>query len=282
MSNGKLKFIEDGLFNHELKPEYVIEEYGSRYKLPFIFGTEERDNITGTKSVDWIYAGDGNDTIHAGDGDDLVVGENGDDTIYGGAGNDRIDGVLDKDYIDGGEGDDFIIGGSDEDILIGGDGDDIIYGDYVHASGDGEADDILIGGAGNDQLFGGGGNDYIAGNEGEDIIQGGTGDDVLWGEGYEDPELPPYMREADIFVYTEYKWGNDTIMDFDDGLDLIDFSGHPDISGMSDFTVAQSGADTVISYDYVSSGPFNPGTYTSTITLAGIAATDIDQADFIF
>ena len=279
--NGKLDPIAERLFNNEITVEAAINE-NPEYVLPFIFGTEGEDTIYGTNDMDWIFGGEGRDRIFGGDGNDLIKGEGGNDEIEGGGGNDRIDGGLGKDHINGGDGDDFLVGGGDVDTVFGGDGNDIIYGDFTDWTGDGEADDILIGGGGDDQIFGRGGDDYIAGNEGQDTIQGGTGNDVLWGEGYEDGEAPPYVREADTFVFTENIWGDDQIMDFDDGLDRIDFSQHQGISGMSDFSVAQQGGDALISYDYVRSGPIGAGTYTSTITLVGMSAGDVDQADFIF
>lgn len=256
----KINAIEDQLFGDELKPEVVVDKIGV-IDSPYMLGTDERDRIEGTEGIDWIYARDGNDEVRAG------------------AGNDRIDGGKGTDHLDGGEGDDLLIGGEGADTLIGGDDNDTIYGDWTNATGDGEANDILLGGSGNDQLFGGGGDDYINGGEDEDTIQGGTGDDTLWGDGRDSVEQPPVARAADTFVFSENQWGNDTINDFDDGLDRIDFSGHQGISGISDFAVSQVGADAVISYDYT-----HPlaGTFTSTITLTGISANDIGQDDFIF
>ena len=104
----------------------------------------------------------------------------------------------------------------------------------------------------------------------------------MWGEGRPSVELPPYAPEADIFVFAENIWGDDMIMDFDDGLDLIVFSQHQHINGMADFTISQVGADTVISYVHPQTGPFGPGPQTSTITLVDIAASDVALDDFIF
>ncbi|WP_269713759.1 hypothetical protein [Caulobacter sp. NIBR2454] len=61
-----------------------------------------------------------------------------------------------------------------------------------------EADQILVGGAGDDLLSGGGGNDYLYGGSGDDVLEGGAGDDYLdGGEG------------ADILRGGE---GNDTLV----------------------------------------------------------------------
>ncbi len=262
MSNGIFKDykLNVPLTREEIDPEKVVDNIGI-YESPFIFGTDDRDRINGTEGIDSIYARGGNDEVQAGDGNDLVNGGTG------------------SDHIDGGRHNDILIGGEGGDTLLGGEGEDTIHGDFVGGGGPGEGDDTLLGGAGNDQIFGGGGNDYINGGEDEDTIQGGAGDDSLWGEGPNSVEQPPLPRSADTFVFSENFWGNDTIFDFDDGLDLIDFSQHQWISSMGDFTVSQVGADTVISYDYT-----NPlaGTFTSTITLLGISAGDVGQDDFVF
>ena len=274
--------LNDGLASREELSEAFSYDPTPKFDLPFIFGTSGRDNIKGTDNIDWIIAQDGNDTVYAKDGDDSVFGNNGSDRLYGQGGNDRLDGGLDEDHLDGGDDDDILIGGSHDDVLLGGDGDDHLNGDFVDWTGDGEGDDTLHGGAGNDTILGRGGDDYITGGSGEDTIRGGTGDDTMWGEGRPSEELPPYAPEADVFVFAENRWGDDTIMDFDDGLDLIDFSQHQHIAGMADITIAQVGTDTVISYVHPQTGPFGPGPQTSTITLVGIDVGDINADDFIF
>ena len=262
MSSGLFKkySLNVQLTHEEIDPEKLIDKIGI-YVSPFTFGTDEADRIVGGFEPNSIYARGGNDEIDAGNGRNFVDGGAGDDQILGGDDTDTL------------------IGGAGGDTILGGDGEDTIHGDFVGGQAPGYGNDTLHGGRGNDQMFGGGGNDYITGGEDEDIIQGGAGDDMLWGEGPNSVEQPPIPRSADTFVFSENVWGHDTIFDFDDGLDLIDFSQHQGISGMGDFTVSQIGADTVITYDY--SNPLS-GNFTSTIKLVGISAGDVGQDDFVF
>ncbi len=104
-----------------------------------------------------------------------------------------ITGTDGNDRIDGGEGDEIILGGLGADTLYGGGGDDLIEGD--------QGDDRLFGGEGNDTLKGGAGRDRLDGGAGDDILEGGAG--------------------RDVFVFSD-GFGNDTITDFEVGLDRID------------------------------------------------------------
>ena len=76
----------------------------------------------------------------------------------------------------------------------------------VHA-GDGK--DTLAGGAGKDTLSGGKGADTLAGGKGDDSLNGGAGNDSLWGG-----------DGSDIFLYKNGE-GNDTISDYESGVDTI-------------------------------------------------------------
>ncbi|MCC3861081.1 calcium-binding protein [Pseudemcibacter aquimaris] len=125
----------------------------------------------------------------------------------------------------------YIVAGLGYDTINGGNGDDIIYG----LSGD-------------DTISGGSGNDVIAGGYGDDIISSGSGNDIL------------------IF---DIDSSFDTILDFDDGNDLIDLSATG--YAFDDLTITQEGSDTQIAYldGY-------------TITLVDFTATDITAIDFLF
>ena len=70
----------------------------------------------------------------------------------------------------------------------------------------------LTGGVAGDQLSGGAGNDRLSGGAGRDILSDGAGEDVLTGG-----------ADADIFVMTA-DGADDTIMDFEIGVDRIDLS----------------------------------------------------------
>lgn len=91
----------------------------------------------------------------------------------------------------------FHIGTNDPDTLTGTGGDDVLLGL--------RGDDELIGGAGDDRLFGG---------AGDDILTGGTG--------------------SDIFLID---YGIDTVTDFEDGVDQLDFSSVYGVDDFADLTV---------------------------------------------
>jgi Ca2+-binding RTX toxin-like protein len=152
-----------------------------------IVGTSEEDRLDGTTGNDRISGGNGIDQISGADGDDLVHGGNGNDEISGGRGADLLFGDAGHDVIDGGIGNDVLYGGSGFDHLTGGAGDDKLYGD--------QGKDILIGGDGNDLLVGGESKDTLTGNGG-----------------------------ADIFVLGHTAAGADLVMDFEVGVDKIQFA----------------------------------------------------------
>lgn len=138
---------------------------------------------------------------------------------------------------------DNLTGDNSANILIGGDGNDSI-------SGQGGAD-TLFGGAGNDVLSGNGGNDHINGGPGDDILSGGA-------------------SGRDWFVYDTSSWGHDTVTDFEDGVDLLDFHG----SGLTfaNLHMTQSGSDVLIS----------TSDSTSSILLQHMHLSQVTSADFLF
>src|SRR5205085_1231842 len=144
----------------------------------------------------------GNDTLNGTSGDDWMAGGAGGDLIWGGAGND---------VLDGGDGNNNLVGGLGADIYKGGSGFDIanlywlspgvmdttgvtanmadpsqntgaaagdIYLNIERLYGT-QADDILIGDAGNNSLWGDTGNDTISAGAGDDTLVGYDGNDTL-------------------------------------------------------------------------------------------------------
>ena len=245
---------------------------------------------------------DGDDYLRGTIYKDVISGKGGNDEIYGDANNDSLYGNEGDDTLFGGDDDDYLVGGSGADFVYGDAGDDRIYGDEKTVPGPVlgvSYNDNLGGGDGNDTIYGGVGDDTITGGSHGDVIAGGHGDDELWGEGQrtDDDGLPiAYTDGADVFVFDEAVWGDDTIMDFQAGVgggiqDLIDFSGNSEVNSLSDLTILQVGSDTVISFEYVSGnatagsvvyGTGGPVSFTSTITLAGVQMADIDISDFLF
>ncbi len=119
----------------------------------------------------------------------------------------------------------------------------------------GRADDTLTGGDGHDRLEGGSGADLLDGGEGDDTLGGGSG--------------------ADVFEFSG-SFGQDLIADFETSLagEVIDLSGVAAITSYADLTenhLSSSGSGAVISDGHG-----------NTITLAGIATTELGQDSFVF
>ncbi|NHK29244.1 hypothetical protein FF098_015100 [Parvularcula flava] len=270
-----------------------------------LFGGLNYDYLYGEAGEDVLYGGGSNDLLSGGDDDDTLYGEYGEDLLIGGAGNDYLDGGLLNDRLFGGLGDDSLFGDFGDDYLVGNDGNDLVGGgagnDNLHGrDGDdrlyGEAgndwmrggagadklsggagsdalfgedgDDNLYGYADNDRLWGGGGNDWMKGGDGDDYLDGGDKFDALFGEG-----------GADTFAFTG-DWRHDRIMDWEDGIDVIDLStqglktgAETDADAFAKLSVVQDGSDTVVS--------ITGDTYNS-ITLIGVDAADINADDFAF
>ena len=146
--------------------------------------------------------------------------------------------------------DNFFAGGEQVTILAKG-GRDTVLGGF--------GDDEIKGGDGADQLDGRTGNDALFGGKGTDTLTGGAGNDTLTG-----------AKHADTFVFAA-AFGLDEITDFEDGLDLLDFSGHATVSKFRDLTVKDRDAGARIL-----DGEGNK------LDLLGVEASDISKADFIF
>lgn len=164
-------------------------------------------------------------------GDDLIRGGTAADTLSGGDGADRIEGGLGADRINGNVGADTAYGGDDADWVLGGKDNDQVYGDA--------GDDIVHGNMGNDSLWGGTGADVMRGGQDNDSLSGGDGADWLAGD-----------RGADTLSGGT---GADIFHSFDGaGVDrIVDFSraegDRVNLAPGSTYSVAQQGADTVIS-----------------------------------
>lgn len=74
--------------------------------------------------------------------------------------------------------------------------------------------------------------------------------------------------DTDVLVF-DSAWGQGTIEGFNDGIDLLDFSGST--LAFADLTITQSGADTLVE-----------DASSNSITLKGITSTDITVDDFLF
>ncbi len=162
----------------------------------------------------------------------------------GGSGRDSFD-VL-RDARDAANADNQLLGLDGNDRLSGGHGNDVLRG--------GDGNDRLLGRLGDDQLDGGSGADRLNGGRGNDTIDGGSGNDMLRGG-----------SGADHFVFATGS-GHDLIVDFQSGMDRLDFSQ----TGLqyADLKIVDDGFGHVV----IEYGDCN------TLIVNG----DITQSDFIF
>ena len=147
------------------------------------------------------------------------------------------------DYISGNKGNDYIDGGNLDDVLFGNNDNDTLYG--------GTGNDLLYGGQQDDILFGGDGNDRVAGEQGTDTLNGGSG--------------------ADIFAFGK-SFGIDTVTDFEDGIDKIEFSKKV-FANLAAVTshMTQDGADVLIT-----------STAGDVARIQNVLVSQLTVADFIF
>ena len=224
------------------------EEFSSSYSVPL-------------DQSDTLYGGRFSDLIEGFIGDDNLYGRGASDSIYGGVGADQIVGGRGNDLLFGEQGDDLIKGNSGNDTLIGGDGDDFLKGgigdDELYG---GMGEDKIHAGAGNDTLYGGQGDDKLRGGDGNDILEGGMGNDILFGG-----------LGEDVFIFNIGD-GNDKILSFEDGADLIRFVDNR--ISFEDLSISNSFNDTVISYSI--------GGNEDVITLTHFDSSFLTADDFIF
>jgi hypothetical protein len=227
------------------------------------------ENVIGGSGDDVLSGSVDNNTLTGGDGRDYLRGRDGDDFIFGGNGRDQLRGDVNADVLDG---------GADRDTAIyisSGSAVTIDLGAGTASGGDAQGDtlisienlfgsffrDDLTGDEGNNRLEGRNGSDTLNGAGGVDVLEGGRGFDTLTGG-----------AGADRFLFAETDWGLDTITDYEDGVDRIDFRG----SGLtfSDLTFGPNGGNARIRYT-------NAGE-TNIIDLIGVDQSVLTETDFIF
>ena len=260
-------------------------------------GTAGDDVINGLAGNDFIKGLAGNDTLNGGEGNDMLRGDAGADILNGDAGFDTaryvnstaitiVDGVgtggdatgdtwnsierfllsQNGDSITGvSNGNDQFFGLGGNDVLEGGAGNDLLNGgNGMDMLSGGADDDMVFGGADNDDLSGGSGRDYILGGSGDDRIEGGSGNDNLNGN-----------AGADTFVIDQNDFGNDYILTWDDGSDIIEIG--PSVTNtfdFSDLSVRQSGANVIVE--------FNEASVMGRVVIFNEMVANIDENDFNF
>jgi Ca2+-binding RTX toxin-like protein len=185
-------------------------------------GTNIADLLIGSWLNDKFKGLEGQDTLIGGYGQDVLDGGKGQDLCYGGQHADTLDGGGDDDTLYGRSYDDSLVGGNGFDVLYGGWGDDTLDGgDKADVVAGNDSNDLLTGGKGADTLRGAAGNDTLDGGGDADDLRGGAGDDQISDGGGTDFV---YGNDgADTFIFGT-DGTVDTLMDFTDGIDLIDLT----------------------------------------------------------
>jgi uncharacterized delta-60 repeat protein len=130
------RIVAAGYNGTQADPDLAVARYEGVARctgqIPTIVGTDDPDELHGTKKGDVIVGDGGGDTIKAAKGPDLVCGRGGRDRIVGGAGNDILYGDNGPDNILAGKGKDKAFGGKGKDKLKGGPGKDKLKGGPGH------------------------------------------------------------------------------------------------------------------------------------------------------
>lgn len=207
-------------------------------------GGTGNDELRGGAGNDWLDGQSGDDMLRGGDGNDILKGGGGTDSLYGEAGNDILRGGDGFDFLDGGDGNDKLYGDAGIDNITGGAGNDKLFG--------GDDADLLSGSFGRDRLDGGEGMDRLSGGDDNDRLFGGDGDDTLTGGGGNDVLRGDAGADTFSFMYATESYlqggGRDRIVDFEAGVDRIDFGFRGLVLGDT-LTLKDSAAGLVISYD---------------------------------
>ncbi|MEW4459329.1 calcium-binding protein [Roseibium algicola] len=232
------------------------------------------EGIRGTANADQVYGGQGHQTLRGYDGADIFDGGGGydradysQDSAYGGTAGIHVDlentdasgfglvidgfgsqdrlwnvewirgtgsademwGDANANEFEGRAGDDELHGRAGDDLLFGGLGNDALHGD--------DGLDTLEGDNGDDVLMGGADDDHLDGGSGEDTLNGGTGNDFMVGG-----------LDADRFHFSAGS-GNDTIGDFELGVDGLVLEGGMTIASLSEVNVGgDASLDTIVDF----------------------------------
>lgn len=267
----------------------------------FLYGLGGDDLINGGGGNDLLIGGLGLDTINGGAGNDRILGSQGVDTLNGDGDVDNISGGAGNDMINGGDGNDTLSGDAGADTIDGGAGIDRalyssatagvvasldsggsfgdamgdsyvnvenLYGSFFADTLEGDAaNNLIVGLLGNDELLGLGGNDRLVGSAGDDTLEGGAGNDILIGQ-----------ADADTFVFSGSSGQGelDRIIDFQDGVDMIELNFFGNTFDFSDLTLTQVGNHVRVEEDTDSTGSSND----AAILVYNTMVADLTMDDF--
>jgi Ca2+-binding RTX toxin-like protein len=198
------------------------------------------ESIVGSSFDDIIGIGNFNDVLAGGGGNDILYGLGGGDTFFGNAGFDTVS------------------------YALASSGVYVFFADLGNATGEAAGDREF---SSIEAITGSAFNDVIGMGDFADTISGGAGNDILFGQGGNDTLIGG--SGADLFAYLAAGFGSDTITDFQDGLDRIDFSRMSGVAFSSlNLTQTASGVRVTLGAD--------------NLLIAGATLANITQADFLF
>lgn len=229
---GAFSITADGNWTYTLdNSNPTIDALSENQKVTDQFTVQTTDGTTQTITItifaanDFHYAATFTGTGDANDFDDLVGvnAPNGAANIVGSTVTDNITGDASAQHIDVKGGDDTVYGGGGDDTVIGNTGNDLLYGQSGNDVLTGDAGlDVLYGGSGDDTITGGNDADHIYGGSGADFLNGLAGDDIIIGGFGADRLLGG--TGSDIFRMVDLRDTNDSIADFQIGIDKLDLS----------------------------------------------------------
>lgn len=247
-----------------------------------LYGEGGNDNLNGQAGDDTLYGGDGNDVLNGQQGDDSLYGDAGDDILHGQEGDDSLAGGDGDDRLTGHEGDDTLTGGAGADgfhysfEVVEDEAVSERFTDWLIANGMGDyvgEDGQLLDGTGQGDFAKNynqwldylvtkydlaGGQDYTI-----ELNQTTSGVPSVWVDGVD--VLAGQLSEGEDFTFTTGRTlqtryysdlfsfgsgltatstdGHDTITDFVQGEDILDFSGLTAAQFDELFGIAQTDAD---------------------------------------
>ena len=261
------------------------------------------ENVIGSSYADQLTAHGNGSVINGGRGDDRLTGNNGgSDTFKFASGDgddevfsfetaaDKIDlsafsSIASMDDLDistvgtNNENTEIDLPGNGEITIYGVDEDNPLTADnfifHDRPVNGTSSSNVLEGDLYNNTMDGQGGNDRMYGEAGWDILNGGSGDDEMYGgedkdtlNGGEGDDLMDGGPGADTFVF-EPGNGNDYIMDFTSGEDMIDLSAFEDSSNIDTDDATQDDGNHVIN---LPDG--------GTITVLGVGDDALNSGDY--
>ncbi len=262
-------------------PQFTGQGFDTFVSIENVIGSSLADHLAGSSGDNRLEGRGGADTLDGGPGNDYLAGGADDDLLRGGTGNDVYNGGSGVDTASfAGAGNGVVVNLGSTDPQNTGEGIDSFIsvenvigstlGDFIYGSAGNndlrgnEGDDWIWGDEGNDDLYGNDGNDVLTGGAGNDYLHGGDGSGNSNGDG------------ADAFVFSaQADFGNDTIRDFEDGIDKIFVEAGAGIADFSDLIIESGSSSHAVA-------SFANGAFGGTVTVRYLDAAQLTADDFVF